>query len=133
MARIRAMVDAAARLSPGGVDRQQPGVLLGFSQGAYIADAVLRASPGRWRGVAFVAAFVNLSRASLERRGVRRVVLAAGRRDMTRSSLEATAQRLQREGFPARFVDLGAVGHTCAPSRSSPGWRDALAWLEDDG
>ncbi len=75
----------------------------------------------------------RLFRASLERLGVRRVVLAAGRYDATRRALEATARRLVAEGFAARFVDLGAVGHTYVPSRAVPGWGEALGWLEDAG
>lgn len=62
---------------------------------------------------------------------MRRVVLAAGRYDMTRRTLEETARRLDGEGFPVRFVDLGAVGHTFVPARGATGWRDALAWLEE--
>ena len=130
-ASIRRAVDAVDRLAPGEVDRAAPGVLIGFSQGAYIAERVARSAPGRWRGVAFVGAFIHVGRARLEAMGVRRVVLAAGRYDMTRRALEETAQNLAREGFPGRFVDLGAVGHTYVPSRRVAGWRDALAWLEE--
>lgn len=129
LASIARITSAAERLAPGGVDRSTPGVLIAFSQGAYVAGDILRASRGRWRGVAFIAADVHLTREGLERAGVRRVVLAAGRRDMTRRALEATASRLAAEGFPVRFVDLGAVGHTYVPTRSSEGWGDALSWL----
>ena len=130
---VRALVAEAARLAPGGVDRARPGVLIGFSQGAYVAERMLRSAEGRgrWRGVVFIGGFIRSTRAQLEGQGVRRVVLAAGRNDMTRATLEETARRLQNEGFPARFVDLGAVGHTYVPARNVAGWRDALAWLEE--
>ena len=72
------------------------------------------------------------ARRMLRQMGVRRAVFAASRRDMTRHALEETAQRLRDEGFPARFVDLGAGGHTYVPTPDVAGWRDALAWLEED-
>lgn len=128
---IRRAIDAADRAAPGRVDRDHPGVLIGFSQGTYTVERVLRATPGRWRGAAFVAGFIHLDRRTLERMGVRRVVLAAARNDLTRRTLEETARRLESQGFPVRFVDLGSVGHTYVPSRRVEGWRDALSWLEE--
>ncbi len=124
----RALADLARR-EPSGVDLGAPGVLIGFSQGAYVARDLLRAWRGRFTGVAFIGAYVAPTRAELEAAGVRRVVLAAGRRDGTHAALVTAAQRLEREGFPVRFLDLGPVGHTYAPAPGTPGWRDALAWL----
>lgn len=111
------------------VDRAAPRVLIGFSQGAYAAMTRVRTEPGRWQAVAFVGAYVSPSRALLEASGVRRVLFAAGRRDETYRTLQAAARRLQAEGFAARFLDLGWVGHTYADHRSAEGWRAALAWL----
>ncbi|TAK29344.1 MAG: hypothetical protein EPO40_10640 [Myxococcaceae bacterium] len=128
---VERVVAAAARRSPGGVDRARPGVLIGFSQGAYEAWRQVRATPGRWRGAAFIGAYLHLRRAQLEAAGVRRLVLAAGRRDITRATLAANAESLRAEGFPVRFVDLGAVGHTYAAGRGGSGWREALAWLSE--
>jgi hypothetical protein len=48
-------------------------------------------------------------------------------------TLRRTARRLQAEGHAARFLDLGRVGHTYVPAPDSPGWREALAWLEAAG
>ena len=127
---VRRITRAAEALARGGVDRGVPGVRMGISEGSDAARRLLRREPGRRRAGAFVAGFIRVTRAELEAAGVRRVVFAAGRRDLTRRTLEETAQRLTDEGFPARFVDLGAVGHTYVPSRDVPGWRDALAWLE---
>ncbi|MDB4929801.1 MAG: hypothetical protein JWM10_2285, partial [Myxococcaceae bacterium] len=110
-----------------------PGVLIGFSQGAYEAWRQARARPGRWRGAAFIGAYVHLRRAELEAAGLRRVVLAAGRRDGSRATMVAAAESLRAEGFPVRFVDLGAAGHDYIPGRGSEGWREALAWLASDG
>jgi len=106
---VERVVAAAARRSPGGVDRARPGVLIGFSQGAYEAWRQVRATPGRWRGAAFIGAYLHLRRATLA----------------------ANAESLRAEGFPVRFVDLGAVGHTYAAGRGGSGWREALAWLSE--
>lgn len=86
-------------------------MLIGFSQGAYEAWSQARARPGRWRGAAFIGAYVHLRRAELEAAGLRRVVLAVGRYDGSRATMRATAESLRAEGFPVRFVDLGARGH----------------------
>lgn len=130
-AAITRVADEAERLAPGAVDRATPGVLVGFSQGAYVVEHLLRASPGRWRAAAFIAADIRWTRAQFERAGVRRVVLAASRGDMMRPVLRETARRLAAEGFPVRFVDLGPGGHTYVPAAASEGWREALAWLEE--
>jgi predicted esterase len=118
-----------ARAAPGQVDTAAPGVLVGFSQGAYQTLALLRQRPGHFRGAVFIGAFVHPTRAELEAAGVRRVVLAAGQRDGTHRAMLRAAQALEREGFPVRFLELGPVGHTFAPAAGTPGWRDALAWV----
>ena len=133
MAAVRRVIDAAAGRAPGGLDRAAPGVLIGFSQGAYEAWWQARAAPGRWRGAAFIGAYLRFRRAELEAAGLRRVVLAAGRRDGTRATLAATAERLRAEGFPVRFIDLGGVGHTYVAAHAGAEWREALAWLAAGG
>ncbi len=128
VARARA---AAAAIAPNNIDRNAPGVLIGFSQGAYEAWFQARARPGRWRGVAFIGAYIHLRRADLDGAGVRRAVFAAGRLDGTWRTLRDTAQRLRDEGFDARFVDLGERGHGfAARPEARERWREALAWLE---
>jgi acetyl esterase/lipase len=44
----------------------------------------------------------------------------------------ATAAALRAEGFPVRFVDLGAAGHDYVSGRGGEGWREALAWLASE-
>lgn len=111
------------------IDRAEPGVLIGFSQGTYAAMTRLRTERGRWRAVAFIAGYISPTRAQLESYGVRRVLFAAGRYDGTARTLRESARRLRSEGFEARFLDLGPVGHTFVAHRSSEGWQGALAWL----
>jgi acetyl esterase/lipase len=60
------------------------------------------------------------------------VVLAAGRWDGSRATMLATAAALRAEGFPVRFVDLGAAGHDYVSGRGGEGWREALAWLASE-
>ena len=128
VARARA---AAAAVAPASIDRSAPGVLIGFSQGAYEAWSQARARPGRWRGVAFIGAHIRVRRAELDAAGVRRAVFAAGRFDGTWRTLRDTARQLRAEGFDARFVDLGERGHGfAARPEARESWREALAWLE---
>ncbi|WP_394827248.1 alpha/beta hydrolase [Pendulispora albinea] len=107
-------------------------VLVGFSQGAYLARDLLRSQPGRYRAVMFIGADVRPAAETLRAAGVRRAVFASGRFDGTRRALENAAAALVQEGYAARFVDLGPVGHTYVPAREEPVLRDALAWLEED-
>lgn len=131
-----ATVDRARRspsaLTPTGVDLERGAVLIGFSQGAYEALRQARARPGRWRAVAFIGAYIHVTRAQLDAAGVRRAVFAAGRYDETWRTLRDTAERLQAEGYDARFVDLGLRGHGyAARPEARAAWREALTWLEE--
>ncbi|MFO0624888.1 MAG: hypothetical protein U0325_04670 [Polyangiales bacterium] len=111
--------------------RDAPGarVLVGFSQGAFTAVSVLRATTARWTAVALVGADVHLDARTVRRAGVLRVALAAGRYDPAARSMRETAAALRREGVDARFVSLGDVGHTPASRGVGPVWRDVLGWL----
>lgn len=136
-ARSNAVSDAERRLlaeHPGEVDAARPRVLIGFSEGAYVARDLILAQPGRYRGALFIGADVRLPAAALRRAGVARVAFASGRLDMMRSRLEGADAALKREGFPSRFVDLGRVGHTYVPADDDDdALREALAWLSAGG
>ncbi len=106
----------------------KPSILFGFSQGGYVAPAILAARPGRFFAAILVGADVPLWKSGLERAGVRRIALAAGQWDRTYEGMKRTAKRLAREGFDARFVDLGAVGHTYFPKEPHD-IVDVVAWL----
>lgn len=111
-----------------GVEPPRPGVLIAFSQGAYVAMEVLAARPGRVSAALFIGAAIHPSRQRLAKVGVSRVALAAGRYDMTYDAMRKAARALETEGVDARFFDLGPVGHTYVPSdpRVLP---QVLAWL----
>jgi predicted esterase len=123
---VRRLRDAT--LARPGVEPPRPGVLIAFSQGAYVAMEVLAARPGRVSAALFIGAAIHPSRQSLAKVGVSRVALAAGRYDMTYDAMRKAARALETEGVDARFFDLGPVGHTYVPSdpRVLP---QVLAWL----
>lgn len=111
---------------------ERPGILIGFSQGAYLATDVAAARPGAFRGLLLVGASVTIDAAGLTKHGVRRVVLAAGRYDGARDDMRKTAATLASQRFEARFIDLGSVGHTYVPSPDRAGAiEEALDWLSE--
>lgn len=124
-------LSALASAHPDRVDLRAPTVLAGFSQGAWTALELVRATPARYRGVLLIGADVEPDVASLRASGVRRLVLMAGSRDGAASAMLATARRIAAtSGAPeTRFVSLGAVGHTYVGENEAP-LREALEWLE---
>ncbi|MEO8877682.1 MAG: hypothetical protein ABI461_18965, partial [Polyangiaceae bacterium] len=117
-------------LYPQFVDAKRPRVVIGFSQGGYIARNLIRAQPGKFRAAMFIGADIETTADEFRKAGISRVAFAAGRYDMMRKPLEKEAATLKAAGFPSRFVDLGAVGHTYAPAQNGDELRDAIAWLE---
>lgn len=110
-----------------GADPDAPSVLVGFSQGSYVALELVRARLGRYRGLVLLGADVEPTPSELAEAGVARIVLASGDRDSPRVSLERTAERLRAAAVDARFVSLGAVGHTYAAEDPSV-LAQAIAW-----
>ena len=129
----QAMVDAAiaavADRAKGEVDASAPGLLIGFSQGAYVGLDIALRNPKKYRALLLIGAEVAPTAASLRAAGVRRVVLAAGVYDGARPAMDEAAKRLAGEGYPARFVSLGAVGHTYVPDKAGV-LDEAVGWLE---
>lgn len=124
----RAIVERAERAAHArGADPSAPGVVVGFSQGSYVALELVRAGLGRYRGLVLLAADVAPTAAELRGAGVSRVALGAGDRDAASLPLRRTVERLAAEGFEARFVSLGAVGHTYTAEDPSA-LADAIAW-----
>lgn len=121
---------ASTQAHPGGGARGR--ILVGFSQGGYVARAIYGERPNTFRGMMVLGADVRFTRAELERAGVRRVALGAGRFDATWAPLRRASAALAAEGFPVRFVDLGDVGHTyVAAPKSASAIPDALSWLAE--
>lgn len=124
----RAIVARAERAAQAqGAAPGAPSVLVGFSQGAYVAVELLQASLGRYRGVVLLAAEVEPRAADLAQAGVTRVALGAGDLDPSSRVLARAAERLRAEGIEARYVSLGRVGHTYVAEEPAVLSR-AIAW-----
>jgi dienelactone hydrolase len=107
-----------------------PVVLVGFSQGAYVAMDIARAQPGRYAGLLLLGADTGggaLSR--LRAAGVPRVALVCGAYDMMFPKMRDTPRALAPFGVSARFASLGRVGHTYVGEESDEVLTSMLAWL----
>jgi hypothetical protein len=105
--RAIAVVDAKY---PGEVSRDGA-VLTGFSLGAYAAAQIARSHPGRWSYLILTEANVELDAAQLRTAGVRAVAMLAGERGAMIAGEKRTIQKLERQGFPARFWTMKDAGH----------------------
>ncbi len=126
---VEAAISDVARAYPAEVDARAPSVLIGFSQGAWIALDLARQKPGAYPGLLLIGADVSPRPADLRAAGVSRIVLAAGRNDMAARPMAQQAIALAAAGVEARFVDLGAVGHTYVAEHEGA-VTEALSWLE---
>jgi len=122
---VVARAERAAQVN--GATAEGGNVIVGFSQGAYLALDLVRARLGSYRGLVLIAADVEPSRAMLTAAGVDRIVLAAGDLDGSSAPLKRAAAGLAREGMDVRFVSLGAIGHTYATTETAS-LRDAIVW-----
>ena len=126
----RAM-ELVAERTRGALDVGRAGLLVGFSQGAYAAQELVVARPGRFRALLLVGAEVKGDPKRFARAGVTRMVLAAGLYDGTHEQMRRAAPGFAGSGVEARFVDLGAVGHTYEPSAErAVALREAWEWLD---
>ncbi len=109
-ATVNAALDAARAQWP--ESARAPVVLVGFSQGAYVAMDLARAEPGRFAGLLLLGADTGHAVDALRASRARRVALACGAYDMMFPRMRATPGALAASGIAARFGSLGAVGHT---------------------
>jgi hypothetical protein len=100
------------------VDKEYPGqisregsILTGFSYGAYAAATIARAHPGRWPYLILTEANVPLDASWLKTAGVKAVALVAGEIGSQLAGERATAQKLQKQGYPARVWVMKGAGH----------------------
>jgi predicted esterase len=128
VAQQRAVVARAERAAVAeGADGDADGVLVGFSQGAFVALDLTARRLGQVRGLVLIGADVSPSRAMLEASGVNRIVLAAGDLDASSAPMKRAAEHLRREGVDVRFVSLGRIGHSYATTEKEA-LRDAIVW-----
>jgi hypothetical protein len=105
--RAIAVVDAEY---PGEVGREGA-VLTGFSLGAYAAVQIARNHPGRWTYLVLNEADVALDATQLRTAGVKAVALLAGENGSQVAGERRTADRLVKQGFPARLWVMKGAGH----------------------
>jgi predicted esterase len=109
----------------------RPGVLIGWSRGAFAARDILDASheplAGRFRGLVLIAAHVMPPAAKLKKAGIERVVMAAGDYDGARPTMTKAIETLRASGLEARYVSLGKIGHAW-PSDFDARMREPIAW-----
>jgi predicted esterase len=113
-----------------------PGVLFGWSRGAYAACDILRVAvtnpahaklSRRFRGLVLMAARARPDDATLRAAGIDRIVLAAGDQDGAAASMRASAVALKRSGFEVRYVSLGAIPHVW-PNDFEARMSEPIAW-----
>lgn len=105
----RSIADVSA-LYPNQLDRRGA-VLTGFSRGAYAAPFLAFRHPNRWSYLVLVEADVSLDAWSLRKAGVKAVALLAGEYGSQIGGEKATVEKLNKQGFPARFWTMSKAGH----------------------
>jgi pimeloyl-ACP methyl ester carboxylesterase len=109
-----------------------PVVLVGFSQGSYVAMDAARARPGRFAGLLLLGADTRNADRFVQAR-VPRIALACGAGDMMFRTMQATPRILAPHGVAAQFASLGAVGHTYAAADGTDSvLTSLLAWVSED-
>jgi len=114
------------------VDPGAPVVLLGYSQGAYLAEQFVRAFPKRIRAALFVGANIRLPKQTLVTAGVSKVAYAAGLYDGTYAYQQESQKLLEQEGFPVQFRSLGRVGHTYIGETEAMRLDALVSWIATD-
>lgn len=104
---------------------------IAFSQGGYVFQDMVRSGANDFDRALILGAEVGLGAAELRKAGVKRAAFGAGKYDGTFAALQRTVKRLVAEGYPARFVDLGSVGHTYVPEPGNDALETALRWLDE--
>jgi hypothetical protein len=123
-----AKVDA---MYPGEVVRNDS-VLLGFSRGAYVAPYIACRHPGRWPYLVLIEADVELSAKLLTGAGVRAVAMLAGDVGNEIRGEKRTVDRLQKDGYPAKFWAMPAAGHFYSANIATL-LPEAIAWVTEHG
>jgi hypothetical protein len=108
--------------------RREGAVLTGYSRGAYAAAVIARKHKDRWPYLVLIEANVTLGAEALRAAGVRAVALVAGEQGNEIAGMRATAEALDRDGFPARLVVMKKTGHLYSEDMEDV-MRDALAFV----
>ena len=112
------LMDADLEKAIATVDERHPNeigragaILTGFSMGAAAAYEIAKAHPGLWPYLILIESDVKLDKAQLEKAGVRSVALVAGEIGSQIAGEKRTAERLAKQGYPARLWVMKGAGH----------------------
>jgi predicted esterase len=115
---------------------EEPGVLIGWSRGAFAARDILYTAienpesfphAKRFRGLVLMAAAMKPDVAKLKEAGIKRVVMAAGDFDGSKSTMVSAVVALQAGGIEARYVSLGKIAHVW-PNDFENRMREPISW-----
>lgn len=125
------VVDRAESLARARGASDAPAVLVGFSQGAYVAARMATERHGRYHAIVLIGADVTLDPRAIESAGIVRVALLAGDYDAASGPMRRTAKDLSTAGVDSRFVSLGKVGHTYVPESAThaASLAETLGWV----
>jgi predicted esterase len=107
-------------------------VLLGFSQGGYLAANLIRGYPQKVGAAVIVGANVRFTKDELVKAGVGKVGFAAGRGDGTFAYMQESARKLAAESFATQFHNLGKVGHTYVGANAASRIDALISWIATD-
>ena len=110
------------------VDESRGRTLVGYSLGAFRALELAERAAHKYPRVMLIGARIFPNQQRLRDSGVERLLLSAGRWDMTHGHMQSESRRLARYGFPSLFLGLGPVGHAFTPSFQEY-LPQALDWL----
>jgi predicted esterase len=114
------------------VDADAKVVLLGFSQGGYLAANLIRGYPHKIGAAVIIGANVRFTKDELVKAGVGKVGFAAGRGDGTFAYMQESARKLEVESFASQFHNLGKVGHTYVGANAASRIDALISWIATD-
>lgn len=132
---LQRAIDEVDEALPTFVDAR-PGVLIGWSRGAFAARDILYESltdpavaslSRRFRGLVLLAAHVTPDVEKLRAAGITRVVMGAGLYDGSKPTMTAAVESLRAAGMEARFVSLGNIAHVWPPDFEAR-MAEPIAW-----
>jgi len=106
-------------------------ILMGFSRGAFVARDVAYARAGRYRGLVLIGAALSPDARRLRASGIKAVVLASGRYDGARPTMQRAAVRLSAAGLRARYMSTGKIWHQL-PGDMGRFVREAVRWIREE-
>ncbi len=131
---IDATVDALREKYPGRI-RQRGNILIGFSEGAFIAQQVGLRDPVRWNRWLILAAndqywFGDAPQLLEQNRSkIRRVYLFTGENDQVAENTKRAGELLKTARIPVRVKIVPGLGHEVPADRMITNYRRPLRWL----